>query len=310
MSFGQREEYEQSAYLQLFMLVIFAVCGTILFTLLAFLFCFGMYGMDFFKNYDAFLHGDPRFLNGLKAFQIITTIGLFVVPPLFLSRFSGNKWTGFYKFKNPKLELLIFVVLLIICAMPLMEATAMLNQKMTLPGFLKPLEHWMREKEDEAMEMTIALLTVHNVWEIGVNMVMIAMLPAIGEELFFRGGIQQLSIRIFKNPHAGIWITAIIFSAIHVQFFGFFPRLFLGAAFGYLYYWSGSLWYTILAHFLNNAYAVCVAFYLQKHHMPLNSTEPTINVQWYGYLLSFVLTLALLKYFKNKTTQLDGKQLD
>ena len=93
----------------------------------------------------------------------------------------------------------------------------------------------MRDKEDEAMKMTYLLLKIDHPIDFFVNLFMIALLPAIGEELFFRGALQRSFTKMFSNPHVAIWVTAFIFSAIHMQFFGFFPRLFLGAAFGYIY---------------------------------------------------------------------------
>lgn len=309
MGIGRMKVTDHSPYLQLFMLIVFAVLGTVVFSVIALLICFVMYGFDLFNAYNDFVSGDIRFLNGLKIFQMVSTMGLFIVPPLLLSYFNGKQWNVFYGFKKPKADLLLVILLLVIFSMPLVEWTALLNQKMTLPGFLKPLEAWMREKEDASMELTIALLTVHKPWDIFVNLLMIALLPAIGEELFFRGGMQQVFIRIFKNAHIGIWVTAFIFSAIHVQFFGFLPRLLLGAAFGYLYVWSGSLWYPMLAHFINNGYVVAVSFMMQKNNLPLNSTEPTISLQWYGYIISFVLTITLFEYFKNKTAKINGEQL-
>ena len=306
MNFTPKRGQEHSAYLQLFMFFIFSCFGFIIGIFLGFATCFGMYGFEVFRQQEAFLRADTKFLDGLKVLQILSTAGLFIIPPIFLSRFNGKKWTGLYGFKKPKLGLILVVLLIIICSMPILEWITVLNQKMTLPGFLKNVEQWMREKENGASEMTIAFLTVRNSWDFIINMFMIALLPAIGEELFFRGGLQQLFTKLLYNHHLAIWLGAIVFSAIHLQFFGFFPRLFLGAAFGYIYYWSGSLWYSMLAHFLNNGYAVCVALYMQKHHIPLDSTEQTIDVKWYGYVASLLLSVAVFQYFKNKTTKSNG----
>jgi membrane protease YdiL (CAAX protease family) len=205
--------------------------------------------------------------------------------------------------------LLGLVLLIMLCSMPLMEYSAILNQKMTLPEWLKTIEQWMREKEDAAARATVMLLTVHKPYDFILNLVMIAIVPAIAEELMFRGGVQRSFMKMIDNPHIAIWITAVIFSAIHMQFFGFLPRMLLGALFGYIYVWTKSLWYTMFAHFLNNGYAVCVALYLQKHNMPLDAADNSSNFHWYGYLLSFIFTALLLVYFK-KHTSANGTQLD
>ncbi len=180
---------------------------------------------------------------------------------------------------------------------------------MTLPGVLKPIEEWMRTKEEEASKMVIAFLTVRNGWDFVLNMFMIAVLPAVAEELMFRGGVQRSFSKVFASPHAAIWITAFVFSVIHFQFFGFLPRLLLGALFGYIYVWTKSLWYPMFAHFLNNGYAVCMSLYFQKHNIPLDATEETATFAWYGYAIGLIFTILLLIYLRKQDTN-NGKQLD
>jgi membrane protease YdiL (CAAX protease family) len=310
MNFIQKSQKEDSPYLQLFMLTLFAFAGAVICIIIGFLICFALYGMAIIKMPQAFLSGDPAFLNGLKIIQICTTIGLFLVPAVFLAYYEKKKLYKFYGFKKPQMGLLLTILLLMVVSMPVMEWIAVLNQKMTLPVFLKPIEDWMKQKENEAAEMTVLLLTVRSTGDFILNLFMIALLPAVAEEFLFRGALQRSFGLMFKSHHLAIWLAAFIFSTIHLQFFGFFPRLFLGAAFGYLYYWSGSLWYSMLAHFLNNAYAVCVALYMQKHHIPLNNTDQTIDVKWYGYVISVVLSIVVFQYFKNKTTKINGYKLD
>lgn len=181
---------------------------------------------------------------------------------------------------------------------------------MILPDFLKPLENWMREKENEAMKMTVLLLTIKNAGDFIVNLVVIGLLPGVGEELLFRGAVQRSFYRMYQNPHLAIWLSSFIFSAIHLQFFGFFPRMILGAMFGYIYLWTGSLWYAMFAHFLNNGYAVCQAWYFQLHHIPIDKADNSLNFPWYGYIISLILSIFLIKYLKDKTNHYHGEQLD
>jgi len=268
------------------------------------------YGMEVFHNREALTGGDPAFAAGLKFSQLLTTVFTFIAPPVLLARVEKTKITKFYGLKKPKIYFLFLVLLLMICSMPLMEWMELANQKMALPGFLKPLENWMRDKEDEAMKMTILLLNIRNIGDFLINLVIIGLLPAIGEELLFRGAVQRSFYKMYDNPHIAIWLSAFIFSAIHLQFFGFFPRMFLGAAFGYIYLWTGSIWYAMFAHFLNNGYAVCQAWYFQLHHIPLDKADNSSNFPWYGYVISLILSIFLLKYLKDKTTAGHGKQLD
>ena len=173
---------------------------------------------------------------------------------------------------------------------------------MVLPDVLKGIEQWMRKMEDEGAKTTAAILKMKSIGDFLITLFIIAIVPAICEEFLFRGALQRTFSRWIKNPHVAIWISAIIFSTIHFQFYGFFPRLLLGAAFGYIYFWTGSLWYTIFAHFLNNGFAVGMAWYFQKNNLPLNNDEE-IPIQWYGYIISAILTLALFKLLKDRTAK-------
>ncbi|MFC4211789.1 CPBP family intramembrane glutamic endopeptidase [Pedobacter lithocola] len=306
MNVATSNQEEINPFLQLLLLLFYAVVGAIIFTIISLVVILSIYGFAIVKDYNLIAAGDPKFTGALKILQIGTSIGMFIAPPLALAYTNRIKPTRFYGFGNPKALLLFLVLVIMIVAMPFMEWTAIWNQKMSLPSGLKWLETWMKESEAAAMKMTIQLLTVRNNWDFVVNLIMIAVLPAIGEELMFRGGVQRSLNKAFNNPHAAIWISAIIFSAIHMQFYGFLPRLLLGAGFGYLYYFSGSIWYAMLAHFINNAYAVCMTLYMQKHNMPLDKTEDPIGFPWYGYLISAILTIALFNFFKN-TAQRERK---
>jgi membrane protease YdiL (CAAX protease family) len=243
-------------------------------------------------------------ISAFKIFQALgTSVGMMAVPAIALALTEYKKLSDFYGFKNTRPILIILVLIIMLVSMPFMEWAMLWNQKMVLPDFLKGIEKWMKEKENATMGITLKLVTVRSNLDFVANLIIIAVLPAIGEELMFRGGVQRSLNRAFENPHVAIWLSAIIFSAIHVQFYGFVPRMLLGAGFGYLYYYSGSIWYAMLAHFINNAYAVCAAFYMQKHHMPLDKADEPIGFPWYGYLISAIITIALFKIFKDNASR-------
>ena len=122
----------------------------------------------------------------------------------------------------------------------------------------------MKNTEEMAAELTEAFLKVDGVSGLVFNLFMIAFLPAIGEEFFFRGVVQRIFTRMTRNHHSGIWISAILFSAIHMQFYGFLPRMLLGVLFGYLLVWSGTIWLPVVAHFFNNAFAVIAMYFIGK----------------------------------------------
>lgn len=309
MNFIPEKREENSPYLQLLMIACYATLGIIVGSVLSILVFMGMHGIGAIGKLADMANGNPAYVNSMKISQVLNTAFLFIFPAIWLARQEKIKLTSFYGFKKPDGSLLLLLFLIMVCSSPLMEWIALANQKMILPDFLKPLQDWMREKEDQAMKMTILLLKTRGIFDFIINLLVIAVLPAISEELLFRGAIQRTFTRMFANPHVAIWISAFIFSAIHMQFFGFFPRLLLGAGFGYIYWWTGSLWYAMFAHFLNNAYAVCVSWYMQAHHISLTEADSTANFKWYGYLISLLLTILLFIYFKHKNTQHNGKQL-
>ncbi len=303
MNFVEPNVKETDPFLQLLLLFLYAIAGAVVFTFIAIGVVFIMYGSELIQNLSLLLNGDTRYLDGFKIIQIFSSVGTFIVPPLFLAYTQRRKVWHYYDFNKPAGKLLLLVFLVMIFSMPFMEFTALMNQKMALPGFLKSVEQWMKEKEAVAAELTIRLITVRSNFDLLVNLFMIAVIPAIGEELMFRAGIQGIFKRMFGNIHVAIWLSAILFSAIHMQFYGFVPRMLLGAGFGYLYYFGGSIWYAILAHFINNAYAVFAAFYMQKHNMPLDQADQPVGFHWYGYLISAIITIALFQFFKQTASR-------
>jgi len=300
MSFIQSSKEENSPYLQLLMLIFYAVLSFIVSIVLAFLVLFGMYGMEIIRNPAILTVPNLQYRPALQILLFAQSVGFFLIPPVLLAITEGKRISSFYGFKPPVLKLTGLVFLIIVLSTPLMEWMTVVNQQMKLPEFLKGVEDWMRRSEDSLMETTLLLLKMSTLKELGINLFLIALVAAVSEELMFRGAVQRILTRIFKNPHVGIWVAAFIFSAIHMQFYGFLPRFILGAGFGYLYLWSGSLWYSILAHFLNNAFAVGQAYYLQKHNLSLD-VENVTYFAWYGYVISFVLTIIAFQIFKKQS---------
>nr|WP_256471379.1 CPBP family intramembrane glutamic endopeptidase [Solitalea agri] len=139
-----------------------------------------------------------------------------------------------------------------------------------------------------------------NLNQLWLNLFMMAVLPAIGEELLFRGVAQRLFIDTFKNANAGIWVAAIVFSALHFQFYGFLPRMLLGVLFGYLFYWSGNIWLAVFAHFVNNA-TVVVFSYLFQHKIIEFNIDQTDSLPLTAYLVCFMVSGSLLLVFHRFT---------
>jgi uncharacterized protein len=180
-----------------------------------------------------------------------------------------------------------------------------MNAQLDLPASMSGLESWMKEMEAQLMELTKFLTDFQTIPELLAGIMVIGILAGIGEELFFRGLVQPKIQYYLKSSHWGIWVTAIIFSAIHVQFYGFLPRVFLGALFGYMYHYSGSLWYPILAHIINNSVTVLLV-YLSNQGMIEFDLESTDTVSYTAAFLGLLLLIVGFLYFKKVNQATDG----
>ncbi len=204
----------------------------------------------------------PRSISVLKYFQIVQSFGLFIIPPFIIAFFLHGKPSEYLYYKKfPLIKAILIVIAIVYFADPLINWLTEANSKLSLPHWMNSVQNWMQETEDNADKITKAFLGNQSVSDLLINLFVIGILPAVGEELLFRGIVQQLFKKLTGNAHAGIWISAALFSALHLQFFGFLPRKLLGAMFGYMLEWSGTLWLPIIAHFVNNATAV-FAYYL------------------------------------------------
>lgn len=199
----------------------------------------------------------------LKFFQLIQSIGLFVLPPFIIAFFFYNSITEFLRFKSIKSwYFIVLSIIIVLSFIPFSNLLSYINNQLDLPEWLNSVEKWMRSSEENANFLTRLFLEVDTTTGLLYNILLIALIPALGEELLFRGVFQRIFTEWFKNYHWGIWISSMLFSFIHFQFFGFLPRLFLGVVFGYLLEFSGTIWLPILAHFINNLTGVLIAFFI------------------------------------------------
>jgi uncharacterized protein len=203
--------------------------------------------------------------NLLKAIQFFSALFTFVLPTIIISKLKSNSTRSFLKLNSsPDISYYFLIVLFILSIMPILNLIIQWNESIVFPEWLSGIESSMRASEESVKEMMELILSGHSHFDLAINIFLIAILPAIGEEFLFRGVLQKHFADWFKNIHISIIITAIIFSAIHMQFFGFFPRFLLGIFFGYLVYYTKSLWTAIWAHFFNNAMAIITMFYISR----------------------------------------------
>ena len=286
----------QKPPMQLLLITMLCVFSAVLFSLLATLLVVLFYGFDMNSFTD---YSNLNVIEGLKLFQLMSAIGLFIVPPFIYGIIVSKQplsALALNKISAPKNWLL--VVLIMVVSAPFMSWLVEFNSQLVLPDFLAPLEAWMKQSEQSAEQITKLFLTFDGLGSFLYILVIVAIVPAIGEELLFRGVLQKIMVDWIKNYHIAIWVTAILFSALHMQFFGFLPRMLLGALFGYVFYWSGSLWLPILGHFINNGSVVLLSFFYPEM---INNTEITLfegDANWIATIVSGVFVVGLMVVFK------------
>ena len=251
--------------------------------------------------------GGSQTTGSLKWLQFLQTLGTFLLPPILCAWIWDADHQPFRWLKlNQRADWRIFLiaVLVMIVAIPGINLLADLNSRVVLPKSLEFIEQIFKQQEEVAAALTERFLQADNVLQLILNIGLLALLPALSEELSFRGILQQTLGE--KRTHTAIWITAFIFSAVHMQFYGFVPRMLLGAMFGYAFVWTSSLWVPIVMHFTNNGIAV-ITYYLLD-----GIGENSINIAdtfgagdtWYIGLISLILTsLGLLIFYRRTHTR-------
>ena len=260
-----------------------------------------------------FFFEQPLSVSSLKWIQFFQSAAMFLLPPLCMAYLWSNQPLEWLKVKGEK-ELKgerVWAVVLMLVALPAINLLAHINEQMALPAFLEPLEAWMKTQEETAKTLTDQFMHVTTFGGLIINLLLMAVLPAISEELTFRGVLMNLfkvkgqrsKVKGESVPHLAIWCSAILFSAIHLQFYGFVPRMLMGALFGYMLVWTGSLWTPILMHFTNNAMAVILYFVSLRAGWDIEMMDAigTNDTLWLG-VVSMVITIVGIYAFRRSTT--------
>lgn len=240
---------------------------------------------------------NPQSINLLKYFQTIQSLGLFVLPPFLIGYFySESKSTTYLKLdRQPMYFSIILVAVLMFCVIPFINLLGEVNSWMKLPHFMASIENWMKSSEDNAQRLTQTFLRGSSIGVLLVNIFVVALVPAIGEEMVFRGIFQRLFTEWTQSIHWGVIIAAAFFSFMHFEFYGFLPRMVLGILLGYLFVWSETLWLPIIAHFFNNGIAVVCTFLWNNKMI---STDPdkfeATPTSLFIAALSLILAITLL----------------
>lgn len=219
-----------------------------------------IYGFKISEVLDLGNFTNPDYVAAAKLIQIMGSAGTFIIPALLFSYLFEGDLFSYYKFRDHTGMLpMLLVILMMVSVIPFINYMAEINMKMEIP--IKALDQLLRTLEGSAEEMMVAFTATKSIWGLLVNLLMIGVIAAVGEELIFRGLLQRLMIEMVKNVHLAVLITAILFSAFHFQFFSFLPRFVLGIILGYLMFYGRSIWYPILAHFANNAMGVIYYYF-------------------------------------------------
>lgn len=193
---------------------------------------------------------------------IFQNIFAFILPAVITAYFSGVKVSSALSIrKAPTFRTIFGVILVMICSIPAFETIVAWNENLHLPESMHGLEEQLRAMEQTAADATTGILDVSSFGAMLAGVAIIGILTGIGEEFFFRAGLQKtMSAHNWVRPHVAIWVSALIFSMMHIQFFGFVPRLLMGVFFGYLLFWTDSVWNCVIAHALNNSVVVVSAW--------------------------------------------------
>lgn len=227
----------------------------------------------------------------------------FILVPMLLFKFYYQESPVFFpasSFKEfPMLLTIILVPLFMMVNAPFIEW----NQNFTFPESMSGLEEKLKAMEELLKETSEFITNFDTIGQLMLGLVVVAVIPGIGEELVFRGMIQNNAYRITGNIHAGIWLAALLFSMFHLQFYGLIPRTLLGVLFGYLYYFSGNLIYPMIAHFMNNGFTLVMLYLYNKGAVDID-IESTDIIPWYqvafGVVTSAVILFSFRKSFEDK----------
>jgi membrane protease YdiL (CAAX protease family) len=258
----------------------------------------------------------PNFVTILWILQLIgTTLPIFVTPVFFANIIVNDAQDYIKPTFRFHWGLLLLVLGVMAFSNPCIELLSNINSKMKLPPSLKGLEDWMKDSEKSAEDATDAMLQMKTVWSLICDVFLIGLVTAIVEEFMFRGVLQTIFVRWTKSIHAAVWITAILFSAFHMEFYGFLPRLLLGLLFGYFVAWSGSVWPAVWGHFLNNGADVVIT-YLFQHKIIKTDPNDQHVFNYVSYTVSILIILALMFIYRKvalvklQSRQSDGEELD
>jgi uncharacterized protein len=244
-------------------------------------------GLDFRVVLSTFNENSPIGMRHLmRATLFLNHVFSFILPAIATAIFVYKKlWINYLRLdKQPMIQSILMGIVWFVVSIPFVQWVFQMNQKLPLP-------QWMMNLENDTSHLLEGVIAQNNFYEIVINVLLIAVIPAIGEEMVFRGIIQQQIGKLLKNEHVVVWVSAAIFSAIHMQFQGFFARMLLGALLGYLFVWTKNLWVPMILHLLNNGLQVIGIYAIGIKPSEMDKLGDADKMPWWLGVLSLVATL-------------------
>jgi uncharacterized protein len=243
---------------------------------------------------------NPQFSNAIKALQLVSTFFIFFIPAMVTAMIMSRKpfrFLGFNLYFSQKQAGI--TILIMLCSLPLVGALSEINKLIPIP------HNWevvFKKMEDSYAQQVKVLAEIRGWGEYFIALIIMGLAPAIFEETLFRGAMQNILQKVTNNPWISIGVTSIIFSAIHFSYYGFIPRVALGVILGLIFYYSGSIWLSILAHFFNNALVVSQIFYLTQKGKPIEDAMNDSSPVWWG-IPALLALVFLFRFFRKFALQ-------
>ncbi|MCF8255437.1 MAG: CPBP family intramembrane metalloprotease [Bacteroidia bacterium] len=277
------------------MVLVFGAIGAMVSTQL----CRLLFHVDFTQiDLNAIKKEDVQVIAALKLFQTLSGgVGMFLVPALIFPKVIKYPINSMITYNMvPKFWMLLLAFTLIIVSVPLISWLYQINQNLSFPAAWSELEQQIRAMENQATQLTKVFIAADNISMLLLNIFVVALVPAVCEEFFFRGILLQYTRFVFSNEWVAIIVSAIVFSGFHGQFYGFLPRLILGVFLGYLYLRGGGIWVVVFAHFVNNAMAVLTSYY-EKDLTAFQFFNEEYQFPWYWAIISMATVYGLFRLY-------------
>lgn len=278
---------------------------SIMFVVLA-MFCLVLLYMPTALVYKVFFNIEIEDINNAsivfhKILQGVSAVGLFLLPAILFKAVITDR--HLYKYdKLPTFGFMFFVVIIVFLSQSWVQFFSYINVQIPFP---EKIHAWIIESENYANVTMERFLKMASVGDFAINLFLIAVIPALGEEFFFRGVLQKYMIQWTRHTFWGIMITAAIFSAFHFQFLGFIPRMFLGVLFGYIYVVTSNIWLPVLAHFINNSLGIAYVYFMQSDVLETIGNQPEkqplLNLLITGFFIVGLFYIMIKKnaYYKS-----------